>query len=154
MFNTLLQGNIMGGLFGKRSVEEVGNTTLCSYTNVKDILSCRGEKNFECTVTPRLTELNGANVRLSNLTLVPEVVDGVNVYRIVSWEPTTTMVRKWTLVHPVKHENILVSIFSSPKVEGTGLIVEDRECWSKFESVLEDLKPENIRFSFILTKSV
>lgn len=100
-----------------------------------------------------MTELKGVNIKLSNLTIVPEVVDGVRLYRIVSWTQDT-IPEKWTFVHPVSHENILVSIFSSSKIEGTGLFVENKECWSKFESVLEDLMPENIRFSFILTKSV
>ena len=111
------------------------------------------EKHFECTVTPKLTALKGVSVKLSNLTIVPEVADGVKVYRIVSWTQDTVP-EKWTLVHPVTHENILVSIFSSAKIEGAGLLVDDKECWSKFESVLRDLAPENIRFSFILTKSI
>jgi hypothetical protein len=153
IFNTMARSSVMGGLFGKRAAEEVVNKTLCSYTSMKSILNCRGgEVSFECVVKPILSVLGDATFRLSNLTVVPEVVNGVKIYRIVSL--TTDLVpEKITLVHPVSHKNILLSLFSSVKITEPGLLVDDSKCWSKFESIIADTTPETVRFSLIITKS-
>jgi len=155
MFNTLLQGNIMGGLFGKRSSDdEVANRTLCKYTNTpKPFLSCVGETKFECEVTPFLTALKDISITRSNLTIVPEEVNGVQVYRIVSLSLSELPSKKVTLVHPSSHENVLISIVNSRKITEHGLLVEDSECWNNFVSIMKDQTPEDIRFSLILKKS-
>ena len=112
----------------------------------------REKINFECTVKPVLSVLNDTTLRMSNLTVVPAVVDGVKVYRIVSI--TADMVpEKLTLIHPVTHKNVSISLFSSPKVTQSGLLVDDSKCWSQFESVIAETTPENVRFSLIITKA-
>lgn len=152
MFNTLLQGNIMGGIFGKRSSDdEIANRTLCKYTNTpKPFLSCVGQIKSECEVTPILTALKGVSITRSNLTIVPEEVNGVQVYRIVSLSLSELPSKKVTLVHPSSHENVLVSIFHSPKITDQGLLIEDSKCWNNFVSLMKDQTPEDIRFSLML----
>jgi hypothetical protein len=171
IFNTAITGSMLtgGGLFGggigdrgigtlwgrkKRTVEPMVNKTLCSYTNTKSILSCRGDKmNFECVVKPKLEILGLRSVKISNLTLVPEITENDStIFKMVHLDQDLVP-GNWTWVNPKTQKKILVSIFSSEEnVSRPGLLVENKECWSKFESLMQDVAPENMRFSFILTK--
>jgi hypothetical protein len=136
-------------IVGKREIMD-RNATICTLVTQKPSLMCRGvDLDFTCPVRPIhiSRELGNSTIRLENLSIVPEEVNGVRVYRI--WSMKDTTVQKWTVTSPVTSRNVLLSFYMSEKIDEPGFIVTDEKCWDRFDEIFA--KDRNVRLSLVIS---
>jgi len=135
--------------YGKREIIDP-NTTICTLVTQKPSLMCRGaELDLTCPVRPiHITrELGNSTLRLENLSIVPEDVNGVRVYRILSRKDD--VVQRWSVTSPITNKNVLLSFYMSEKIDEPGFIVTDEKCWERFETVF--VKDRDVRLSLVVS---
>jgi len=147
----------LGGLLPFRRLRPIGgkrevvdhSATICTLVTQKSSLMCRGaELDLTCPVRPiHITrELGNSTFRLENLSIVPEEINGIRLFRILSRKDE--VVQRWTVTSPVTSRNVLLSFYFSEKIDEPGFIVTDEKCWEKFESIF--VKDRSVRLSLVI----
>jgi hypothetical protein len=152
-----LGGGLLGRRFGKRDVDshivETGvsaeNQTVCSFSSVTNILSCKGmrvDHNIDCELISRLDAFKGVKVRATDLFVQPELVGATGVFRLVSKEAVgdSSTAGKWTFVNPVDGTQQVIYVYADQTVTRPGFIVRDRDCFAKFVAVTVEVPRERL----------
>jgi hypothetical protein len=147
-FGGLLPFRRFRPIVGKREVVD-RNATICTLVTQKSTLMCRGvELDLTCPVRPiHITrELGNSTFRLENLSIVPEEISGIRVFRILSRKDD--VVQRWTVTSPVTSKDVLLSFYFSEKIDEPGFIVTDEKCWERFESIF--VRDRSVRLSLVI----
>jgi len=119
--------------------------TVCQYLSKSSVVNCTGVETFECAVKANLVDLGTATYRLPHLHIVAHKPEGeFKQLHIVSRKSNMTI----TTVNPLTKKNVLLSIYSSPKVSAPGFLIEDIKCWERIVKLGGD--ELNTRFSLII----
>lgn len=127
--------------------KQMANKTICSYESVTGLLQCASiSASFECQVEERLPGLENVNIRLADLEIVPAVPKQFDVLKVLSRASSGL----FTFIQPGTTKQITVSLFNSDKITEPGLFVKDSTCWSQFQRVISESKPEDVGFALTL----
>jgi len=161
----LLGGGLIGRRFlGKRDVENqitqiesekaiAENRTICSISSQSNMLSCKGPKlehNVDCEVISTLGggRLEDVKLRVDNLTLRPELINNIGVFKIVGKNDQEEV----TFVDPVDKKSHLLFLFAEQVVKKHGFIVRDRECYAQVVKLAATVVPEKFNLVLALNK--
>lgn len=133
---------------GKREIEEAPvNRTTCSYVAASSMIRCIGMENIECEVRAHLEDLKNITIRLPSLNIVPEIIEKeTEVLRLVS----RMVESRWTFVHPMTGETVMLSIYPTRKEIIPGFMVKDEKCFRQIRSLVSPTSIEKARFSLIV----
>lgn len=141
---------------GKRDVENqitqievdqaiAENRTICSISTESHVLSCKGPnpvQNIDCELISTLGRFEDVKLRVNKLTLQPELIQNIGVFRIIGKSQDVTF------VDPVDKKSHLLYLFSEQTVKKHGFIVRDRECYAQVVKMAASVVPE--KFSLVL----
>ena len=126
---------------------QMANKTICSYEGATNLLQCASvSASFECQVEERLTGLENVSIRLADMEIVPVVANKFDVLRILSRASSGL----FSFIQPGSTKQITITMSNSEKVTEPGLFVKDSACWSQFQRVVSQSKPEDVGFALSL----
>jgi len=150
----LLRLALLGGMLGKRDVSDVQamlnatdmNSTICGISSATSKLTCHivaKNENIDCKVVAKLEKLGNLNLTSIDMDVMPEKIESEDIFRIHS----TKEDKKITFVNPIDKKPVLLSIFQSEKIAQPGFMVQDKQCWSRLETLLKESKEKSVRLS-------
>jgi len=142
------------GLFGRRrffvkraveGVSPIDNSTMCRFDQVRSVIRCEAEEEFECPCEARLDRIRDLTIRLPRLNMLVDIARAdkieIPVIRVLSHiNPTAT------LVHPKTRQEVLLSIFASPNFTEQGWLVKDQKCFERISGLVTKHGETGIHF--------
>ncbi len=128
---------------------EIEPIVVCSVSTEDKLIRCNGlSHTFNCTVRPQISEeLRTVELRIQDLDLF-RAEGELNVIRLIA--PRS----KVTAVNPKDKKDIVVAFWNSLVKSQESLVgfeVVEQECWTRVNSLVTDLKPEELRVSLTIT---
>jgi hypothetical protein len=150
----LLRLALLGGL-GKRDVSEVANmlnsttlnSTICGISSATNKLTCHivaKNENIDCKIIPRMDKIERLNLTSIDMDVVPVRIGSDDIFRIHSTKENST---NMTFMDEKTSKPVLLSLFQSEKISEQGFQVADKQCWTRFETLLRESNEKSVRVS-------